>query len=142
MLKKKKIMQEVNLSIIIIIIGWIVVDRLSARRERKKEWREFARQTASFVDKIEDDALIYHCANSRDQQLEKKIKLDLEELDMRLTLLTKKLGMKLSVSSFRSAITLENFETSTFRKQSYNNNTIQSICYNAAILRQELFLLE
>ena len=122
-----------------VVAGWMVVHFLTAFRDTKKEWREFSRETVRFVDSIEKNAFSYHSAIDRDLSLEKEIKLDLAVLDLRFNLIRKHLSLRNEISFFRSAITLENFETASFVQKNYQSEVLQSIAYEANILREALF---
>lgn len=122
-----------------VVVGWVVVHFLTAFRDKKKEWREFSRETVRFVDSIEKNAFSYHSAPERDFSLEKKIKLDLAVLDLRFNLIRKHLSLRNEISFFRSAITLENFETASFVQKDYQSEILQSIAYEANLLREALF---
>ena len=43
---------QISLTIFINIVGWGIVHILSSQRDKKKEWREFARNTAKLVEEI------------------------------------------------------------------------------------------
>ena len=135
-------MSDIVYPIIITIIGWIIVHYLSEKRDRKKEWREFSRDTAKFIEVIEDRSISYHTGNSRDINLESRIKSDIEYLDSRLSLIKRKLKFDSEVSFFRASITLYNFETCTFNTQCQNSELIRDIYWNANILKNALYKAE
>lgn len=123
----------------LIILGWIAVHLFSAHRDKQKEWREFSRETATFIDKIEKSSILYHTSVTRNINLEKKIKLDLNGLDTRFSLIKKHLRFHPTIAVLRSAITLENFESSNFSQQTYGSEIIQSIAFEANLLREALY---
>ena len=126
-------------SYVLIISGWLAVHLFSAHRDKQKEWREFSRETAKFIDKIEKSSIIYHTSNTRNTNLEKKIKLDLNGLDTRFSLIKKHLRLHQTIAVLRAAITLDNFETSNFTNQNYRSEIIQSIAFEANLLREALY---
>lgn len=85
----------VIITITITIFGWMIVHYLSSIRDRRKEWREFARDTVKLVEKIEQEAILYHTNECRDTDFEYKIKSDIDYLDTRLCL--KKISWILSM---------------------------------------------
>lgn len=129
-------------TIVLAIAGWVIVHILSTRRDRKKEWREFARDTAQYVAKIEKDAIEYHSLDERNIARESKIKHDINQLDMRMTLIRKKLSFPASISFFRAAITLNNFETRRFVSQGIDSEILQDISRHANRLIEELYKAE
>lgn len=127
------------ISILLVIIGWIVVHLLEARRDAKKEARLFAIDTAKRINFIERRAIKYHTNWFRDYNLEQEIKLELSELDSRFTVLKKSICYMHDISFLRSAITLENFESHLFSKQYYQDKIIRDISYHATLLRESLY---
>lgn len=126
----------------LIICGWLAVHFFSAHRDKQKEWREFSRETVKLIDKIEKSSIIYHTSNERNVSLEKKIKLDLNSLDIRFTLIKKHLRLDPTIAILRSAITLDNFESSNFSQQTYGSQIVQSIALETNRLREALYSAE
>lgn len=138
MLLRNKMFESIT-SYIIIILGWVVVHLLSAKRDRDKEWREFSRNTIYLIDKIVDEAIKYHTAECRELYLESKIKIDLDELDMRITLILQYLKVSCSIKGFRQSITLNNFDSKNFTKQQHTSRLVQCIYVQANRLRENLY---
>lgn len=131
-----------TITISITIAGWCVVHFLSYHRDRKKEWREFARDTTAMIDAIEMEAIRYHIASERNFDLERKIKSDIGQLDSRLQLIKKRLSFRSDVSFFRMAITLHNFQTAHFIPCNHNARLLQDISFHALQLKEQLFTAE
>ena len=123
----------------LIILGWLAVHLFSAHRDKQKEWREFSRETVKQIDKIEKSSIFYHTSTTRNINLEKKIKLDINSLDIRFTLIKKHLRLHPTIAILRAAITLDNFESSNFLQQNYGSTIIQSIAFEANRLREALY---
>lgn len=126
-------------SIILVILGWIVVHFFSRNRDLKKEARSFALETVKHITLIEEKSIKYHLNNERDINEEHIIKLKLNDLDSRINVLKKSIKFKHDVSFFRSAITLNNFNSHQFTSQSYGSDIINDISFNAMILREALY---
>jgi hypothetical protein len=129
---------DLVITLVISVFGWVIVHFLSARRDRKKEWREFARATAAYVDEIEKHAVIYHTNPERDIALEKKLKADIDYLDKRIEIIKRHLSFA-DIFLYRIAITLENFETKGFASQPVDSNIIRDIGLSGNQLRDNLY---
>lgn len=130
------------ITLCITIAGWCVVHFLSAQRDKKKEWRGFARETALLVDKIEIDAILYHTSKNRDEELEWELKSSIDKLDTQVQLIKRHLNFKYDISFFRAAITLHNFQDNNFTKQKRESCLIQDITWNALQIKEHLFNAE
>ncbi len=133
---------EIIVSITIAIIGWVVVHVFSVRRERKKEWREFARETVKYIEAIEYRSIEYHIGEKRNFELEIEIKNTIDFLEVRINLIKKNLKFIYDISYFRAAITLNNFETSAFAKQQRFSPLLQDVAWRAKELKEALYMAE
>lgn len=129
-------------TLLLTIIGWCVVHLLSVQRDKKKEWREFARETTHIVDEIEKEAIRYHTSDQRDEELEWNLKSYIDVLDTQIQLVKKHLNMKCDTSYLRASITLDNFQTCDFTKQKRDSHLIQGISWNALQIKEDLFNAE
>jgi len=132
----------ITITILLAITGWIAVHFLSASRDRKKEWREFSRDTASYIASIEKESIEYHTYNVRNVEHESKIKNDIDILDIRISIIKKNLSFLYDVSFFRAAITLHNFETKNFITQNIYSEIVQDISRHANMLIKALYEAE
>lgn len=124
------------------VLGWCVVHWLSSQRDRKKEWRDFARSTSKLVDTIEKMAIRYHTNPSRDIDLESTLIALISKLDVYVQTIGKNIKIENRVSFFRAAITLDNFQAANFLCQQRSSDIIQDISYQATRLREKLLMAE
>lgn len=77
---------RVTLPAILVILGWIVVNKLAVKREMDKSRREMISTSADglcdSIDKLVEDSYAYHSAE-RDQKLEVQIKIALSDIPQR-----------------------------------------------------------
>lgn len=78
---------RVTLPSILVILGWIVVNKLAVKREMDKSRREMISKSADglcdSVDKLLEDSYAYH-SSERDPKLEVKIKITLSDIPQRV----------------------------------------------------------
>lgn len=90
-----------------IVIGWIVVHRLSAARDRDKARREMIAEAADGLSKDVTQLLLeatkYH-TQDRDSQLEQQIKMSLQDLSIRTSSLYQISSNKVELAACRSSI--------------------------------------
>ena len=130
---------EILAPIIVSILGWMVVDWLSVRRDKKKEWRDISRNTVKLVDMIEEKSINYHTSQERNTELENELIKDIAKLDMHMQLIKYNLKMKDNIYPFRAAITLKNFQTVNFTTQTSNSEIIRLISFNATKIKEALY---
>lgn len=105
---------------VVVIVGWIVVDKLSSRRDFEKSRREMltksADELAAVVDKLLVDGRAYHLA-SRDETAEISLKLALQDLGLRTMALSdvcddiaQLSACRTGIAALRRAITGRHFE--------------------------------
>lgn len=105
---------------VVVILGWVVVNKLAIERERDKARREMAVKTADglcdSVDKLFEDARTYHSSH-RDIKLEMKLKMSLKDFSQRVASLlqiTQNRGELIKclsgVVALRQSITAKHFE--------------------------------
>ena len=133
---------QISLTIFINIVGWGIVHILSSQRDKNKEWREFARNTAKLVEEIEEKAIRYHTNEHRNIALEFELKKDIDKLDTYVTLIKKHLRMSHSISFLRSSITLNNFQSHAFLQQDCDSKLVRDLSFHAATIREALYLAE
>ena len=111
---------RVTLPAILVIFGWIVVNKLAVKREMDKSRREMISKSADglcdSVDKVAEDSYAYHSAE-RDQKLEVKIKIALSDISQRAASLKqltqdreKLTNCQISLVKLRQAISGKHFE--------------------------------
>lgn len=137
---------------ITIVVGWVVVHRLSITRDRDKARREIvARTTDSLSDNVDTlliDAQSYHLS-SRAQDCEIKIKMNLQDISVRLGSLTgicahtnELVSCRSLVINLRQAITSQHFEDEHQDSLFAGNQQIQDIAAAALRLKQALLHLK
>jgi len=97
----------------LVVGGWIVVDRLSQKREARKEVRSQVDAFIADLRTLEAQAISYHLATTYDKAAARAIKASVEHLRIRLQylgLLTAGRRAAL-ISRLRRAITSDNFDT-------------------------------
>ena len=131
---------EISVTIGITFIGWLVVHILTVKRDKSKEFRDFCRETVFYIQTIEKEALKYHTSATRQQQIEISLKADIAFLDTRFKLIQKTdPTFNNKISFFRSAITLNNFESANFFQQSDTSIILSDIVYHSQLLREEIY---
>lgn len=74
--------------------------------------------------------------------MEWELKNSIEKLDTQVQLIKKNLSMQCDTSFFRSAVTLENFQTSSFTQHLPHSKLVQNISWHAIQLKDSLFTAE
>jgi len=113
---------------VIVIVGWFFVDWRTNNRELRKEKRSLIDKIHIDIDFIEKKAIEYHQAEYANEQVSKEIKILLGRLIKvinREELIVKKDFW--IFSAFKKAITLNNFDSSTFMCQSDNSELLDKI---------------
>jgi hypothetical protein len=135
-----------------IIVGWIVVHRLSASRDIDKARREMVAKTADAMSEELSRLLLsakdYHI-KERDVASEESLKLILQDQAIRVSLLSdisndyKELAaLRGSVLALRRAITAKHFEDEHTSPLNANDNQIQVIAESVLKFKQCLVRLK
>lgn len=114
---------------LIVICGWIYVDRRNNNRESRKERRDDICKLKNRIEKIIDNAIQYHTNASHDQNLSREIKIQIDLLATSIQSL-KNFGIRLDSSmvvAFRKAVTYHNFDTHSFTKRPHYDPLILEI---------------
>jgi hypothetical protein len=111
-----------------VILGWVIVNWQNNRREERKEIRTALTQISSDIDALTNLAIEYHTSSRRAYKLEVSIIIKERQLSEKLSFLRlRNSAYSNQYTSFADAITLENFETTSFKKQSQYSQIIESI---------------
>lgn len=144
-MEKSQIIQIVGL-----ILGWVIVHVLSSRRDIDKARREMIAKAADSlnddVTKLFSSAKEYHTKN-RDTVIEDSLKMSLQDIAIRTSLLGKVCSNELEILScrraildLRKAITSEHFEDAHTSPLSASANQIKAIA--DSVLRAKRSLQE
>lgn len=144
-----------NSSIIIqavfIIVGWVIVHRLSSKRDVQKTRRDIISSSidkmCELVNLIVDDANAYH-AHVRDEKKENKIKRQLNDLSIRAASLADLISENScdpiwqQIRKFRQAITGNHFEDEHVSELPSSNHQFELIAEYEISLKRTLFELK
>jgi len=127
---------------VIVIAGWWLVNRQNNIREKRKEIRTLLDKIQSLLDEIESQAIQYH-TSQQPSDLAFQLKRSLnQKLHNRLDILKLR---SLNVNNcypllkqFRQAVTLKNFDTSSFKPQNISDDLIKNIWLAKDKLSHEL----
>ncbi len=114
---------------VLVVIGWIIVHKLSSSRERQAGLRKSCLDLVQDLEKLERMAIAYHTSYRRDKKLEFQLKQLIQRLGLKIEILTVKTGKKYSIEKVRKSITLNNFETTHFIKQAIDSDIVADIQY-------------
>lgn len=120
---------------VVVIVGWFFVDWRTNKRELRKEKRSLIDKIHVDLDLIEKKAIEYHQATHANEQVGKEVKILLDRLIKvlnRENLISRKDFGKFS--AFKKAITLNNFDSSTFICQPDNSELLDKIYATKDIL--------
>lgn len=121
---------------------WLLVNQQNNIREKRKEIRSILDKIQSLLDEIEIQAVNYHTGReSSDLAFQLKRSLNQKLRDRLDILKLRNLDVKKCyplLKKFRQAITLENFDTSSFIPQNLNDGLIKNIGDAKDRLSQEL----
>lgn len=131
---------EILITITVTFLGWLVVHILTIKRDKDKEFRDFCRETILYIQTIEKEAIEYHSSKIRHQNMEAALKADIAFLDVRFMFIQKTdPNFKNQISFFRSAITLNNFESANFSQQVSTSKILSDIIYHSRLLREDIY---
>ncbi|MCX7091894.1 MAG: hypothetical protein NTY50_00365 [Methylobacter sp.] len=127
---------------LLVISGWLLVNHQNNVREKRKEIRTILDKTQSFLDEVEIEAIKYHTSQeSSDLAFQLKRSLN-QKLRNRLDILAlRNLNIEKCyphLKKLRQAVTLENFDTSSFKPQNLEDDVIKNIWLAKDKLSQEL----
>jgi hypothetical protein len=125
-----------------VIAGWWLVNRQNNIRENRKEIRALIDKIQLSLDEIESQAIQYN-TNEQSSELAFQLKRSLnQKLRSKLDVLKlRKLNLDKCdtfLKQFRQAVTLENFDTSSFRPQHISDDLIKKIWLTKDKLSNEL----
>ncbi|SJM92555.1 hypothetical protein [Crenothrix polyspora] len=112
----------------LVIAGWFFVDWRNNKRELRKEKRSLIDRTHVDINSIESKAVEYHQGAHNNEQLSKEIKILLDRLIKVITrekLISNNNFRK--YSDFKRAITLNNFDSSSYICQPDNSELLDKI---------------
>lgn len=101
---------------LIVLVGWVVVNRQHNNRETRKEVRASLLDLYGHLDEIEDDAFEYHTQDG-DPLLGRQLKRDIDQIYMRIRLSLRgpmTCSYAPQLAAFRQSVTLQNFDTANF----------------------------
>lgn len=117
------------ISWIIVVVGWLIINRQHNNRETRKEIRASLMDLYRLLDSIEADAFAYHTTEP-DVALARKIKRELDQIYSRVRLAlsdTVTCDSSKQISEFRKSITLHNFDTVSFEKKAADDSIFDEI---------------
>lgn len=131
---------------IVVVVGWIVVDKLSTRRELEKARREIltrsADELAFAVDRLMLDSRAYHLS-ARNEHAEVGLKMALQDLALRTIALSdlcsdvaQLSACRSGAASFRRAITGTHFEDEHTEALQLHSEQLELIASEASRARQ------
>jgi hypothetical protein len=127
---------------LLVILGWLLVNRQNNIREKRKEIRSLLDKIQSFLDEIEYQAIQYHTSQQSDElafqlkrNLNKKFQNKLSVLKLRNLDIQ---NCYPHLKQLRQAVTLENFDTSGFKPKNISDDVIKNIWLAKENLSQEL----
>ena len=136
---------------IIIAVGWAVVHKLSITRDQDKARKEMITSSADSLCELADDiyglATTYH-SSSRDKTVEAKIKMLLQDLNIRVSGLSRIAEEKLcipiwnQVISFRRAVTGLHFEDEHLEPIEFPSDQFDSITNTVLGIKRQLIELK
>ena len=126
---------------LLVIAGWLLVNHQNNIREKRKEIRSILDKIQSLLDEIEFQAVNYHTGQeSSDLAFQLKRSLNQKLRDRLDILKLRNIDVKKCYSlliKFRQAVTLENFDTTSYKAQNLNDDLIKNIWLAKDRLSQE-----
>lgn len=126
----------------LVIAGWWLVNRQNNIREKRKEIRTLIDKLQVYLDDVETLAIKYHTnqessdlAFELKRSLNQKLRSKLDILKLRTLDVNKCYPL---LKQFRQAVTLNNFDTSSFKPQSMSDTIVTNIWLAKDKLSQEL----
>lgn len=118
--------------VLLVIVGWAVVNHQNNLRETRKERRKAADEAKSIAKELSQLAVIYYTKADRDKEL--PIKNLLDELEIELSRLPKNGTNTLEMTALinclnelRDAITLDPFESDVLKPLDSDSNILRTI---------------
>jgi hypothetical protein len=124
------------ISWILVIAGWFIVNRQSNHRETRKEIRTDLIDFYRFLDGIEEAAFKYHTQGA-DELLARRIKRDIATISHRIYLIQRKqlqCEWAGKVMRMRQAVTMTNFDSSTYVRRDTSDPIFDEIAVRKANL--------
>lgn len=139
-------------SAVLVVVGWFVVNKAQANRERRKQIREHVAALRSELDDLEILVINYH-SNTRDVPTEREIVSKLGRLekacsslprflnDQRVFPAMRKSGLTVNsahIQQLRKAMTLKHFADEHERALDAQDEQIKDIEYEAEVVQEDL----
>jgi hypothetical protein len=127
---------------VLVFAGWWIINHQTNLREKRKEIRSIIDNLQTLLEQIETQAIEYHTSNTpTDLAFHLKRSLS-QRLQQHLSIL-KLRGLDVStcysfLKQLRRAVTLSNFDSSTFERQSISSPLIKDIWLSKDRLSHEL----
>lgn len=114
---------------ILVILGWIVVNRQNNQRETRKETRSSLQDFYKALDELENAAISFHTHDQWSPEKAQTIRTTTERTLRRARMIADTLGITLinECKEMRQAITLDNFDKSTHQPQQRDSEIILRI---------------
>ena len=128
---------------LIVISGWWLVNRQNNIREKRKEIRALIDKVLFLIDEIEQQAIHYHTKAEMSDEIAFQLKRGLhQKLRDKLKILNLREintdSCSQPLKELRQAITLKNFDTTSFAQQNLSSNIITNIWFARDKLSQEV----
>jgi len=138
---------------IFIVVGWIVVNKLSIKREKDKARNDIIVKSVDslcdLIDRLFDSARTYHSKAERDRDAEVKMKMSIQDLSLRVASLQDLTGYIPSyiecqddVIRLRQAITSNHFEDEHTGSAELNSEIFQRIAEASLAAKRNLITLK
>jgi transcription initiation factor TFIIIB Brf1 subunit/transcription initiation factor TFIIB len=114
---------------ILVVLGWIVVNYQNNQRETRKETRASLQDFYKALSELESIAISFHTHDQWNDEKAQAIRTTTERTLRRARMIAKSLGITLTdeCKAMRQAITLDNFEKSTYQPQQRDSEIILRI---------------
>lgn len=125
-------MKEYVLPILLIFAGFIGTHLLSEARERRKELRAMLDKLFTRLRELEDQARTFHTSSAYDQEAARQLREAVQQVSRqfsRCRVVTELAPFQQALIDWRRAITLRNFDSSTFQTQAWESELIADISH-------------
>jgi hypothetical protein len=129
-------------AVIVAIIGWAATHLFSEARERRKEVRSNLDKAFALIDDLRKDAGTFHQSETFGESAAQDLQTRIYRLQRFLTRVPILDSMDVSekIKGVRKAVTLRNFDRSTFLQQQAGSDVLEEIADACAGLEDELDL--
>jgi hypothetical protein len=127
-------------TLVLVVLGWGATHVLSEARERRKDDRKRIDTSLELLDKAQTDAVNFHTSASFDSALSFSLIARLSKLERGLARLplSNQDALNAYIIRHRRAITLENFDASSFKQLSPTDILLSDINSSTADLENEI----